>query len=339
MDGGRLRRARERAGLTQSELARRAGISRQSLGGAESGRHVPAVDAALRIAAALGEPVGALFGPPTGTGPTPPAGAADGTAVVIGRVGERLHAHALAGPLAGDGAWATVDGVVEGGRVRTLPGADPSALVVVGCDPALGLLAGLARRDGRRAIAAVEGTSGAARAALADGRAHAALVHGPSGALGAAPAGTRRVHLARWRVGLGVGRSRSGADSLDAVVSSGTPLIGRDPGAASQQALERALGDRSPVIAHRATGHVDAARRAAITGAPAVTFEPAARMLDLRFIPLETHAVELWIGERHGDHPGAGALLALLGSPAFTRRLALVGGYDLEGCGTAAVDR
>ena len=62
MPGTPLRAARERAALTQAELAERAGVSRQLVTSAEAGRHAPAVDAALRIAHVLGEPVEALFG-------------------------------------------------------------------------------------------------------------------------------------------------------------------------------------------------------------------------------------------------------------------------------------
>ena len=64
----RLRRYRESAGLTQSELANRARVSRQLIGAAESGRNLPRVDAAVAIAAALNMPVEALFA--TGSLPT-----------------------------------------------------------------------------------------------------------------------------------------------------------------------------------------------------------------------------------------------------------------------------
>ena len=72
---------------------------------------------------------------------------------------------------------------------------------------------------------------------------------------------------------------------------------------------------------------------AALTGAAAVTFAPAARHHGLAFIPVETHDVELWIGERWLDHPGAEALLGLIRGDAFRVRVGLVGGYDLEGTG------
>ncbi|HMO00345.1 MAG TPA: helix-turn-helix transcriptional regulator [Miltoncostaeaceae bacterium] len=326
----RLRDARERAGLSQAELAQRAGVSRQAVGAVEAGRHAPSVDTALRLARAVGASVEDVFG--TAPRGAPAAGLADGTAVAVARVGDRPVAFPLAGMVAGDAAWAAPDGVVEDGAVRMLPGAAAEGLAVVGCDPVLGLCEALIGRRGPRRVVAVAGTTGSARAALEGGTAHAGIVHGPEGRLPGAPSGVRRVHLTRWAVGVGVDPAHD-RGALDAVLDDGVPLIQRDDSAASQQAVARAAGDRLPPPAARATGHVDAARRAAITGAAAVTFAPAARHHGLAFIPVETHDVELWIGERWLDHPGAEALLGLIRGDAFRARVGLIGGYDLEGAG------
>ncbi len=326
----RLRDARERVGLSQAGLAARAGVSRQAVGAVEAGRHAPSVDTALRLARAVDATVEEVFGPaPQGV---PAAGLPDGTPVAVAQVGEGAVAYPLAGMVAGDAAWAAPDGVVEDGAVRMLPGAEPEGLAVVGCDPVLGLCEALVGRRGARRVLAVAGTSGSAVAALEEGTAHAGIVHGPEGRLPGAPAAVRRVHLARWAVGVGVDPARD-RGSLEALLDDGIPLVQRDDSAASQQAVARAAGDRLPPPAARASGHVDAARRAALTGAAAVTFAPAARHHGLAFIPVETHDVELWIGERWLDHPGAEALLGLIRGDAFRARVGLVGGYDIEGAG------
>ena len=53
--------ARKAQNLTQTELARRAGISRQALGAIESGVYHPGVAIAIRLAHELGASVESLF--------------------------------------------------------------------------------------------------------------------------------------------------------------------------------------------------------------------------------------------------------------------------------------
>jgi hypothetical protein len=144
------------------------------------------------------------------------------------------------------------------------------------------------------------------------------------------------VHLARWRVGIGLGEAGRSA-SLEGVLAGAVPLVQREESAASQQALARSAaraGVALPPAAATAGGHIEAARRAASTGAAGLTFEPAARRHGLGFLPLEVHDVEIWIDARWVDHPGARALGDLLVASAFRSRVELVGGYDLGACGT-----
>ena len=57
-----LRRARLDAGdLTQQQLAEKAGVTRQTIVAIERGNYNPSVELALRLAAALGTTVEALF--------------------------------------------------------------------------------------------------------------------------------------------------------------------------------------------------------------------------------------------------------------------------------------
>src|SRR5260370_5020516 len=60
--GKALASARMARNLTQTELARRAGISRQALGAIESGAYHPGVAIAIRLARELGTSVESLFG-------------------------------------------------------------------------------------------------------------------------------------------------------------------------------------------------------------------------------------------------------------------------------------
>lgn len=347
--GARVHRARTAAGLSQGELAARAGISRQALGALEHGRHLPRIDAAVALARALSTSVEALVGAGSVLArhvlfrPLP-----EHTPVRAARVGERVVAVEV--PADGSGeAWAAPDGVVRDGAVQPLDGADLDAFVLVGCDPALGVLADLAPRAGTGRLLVVPASSAAASRALAAGRAHAAVVHDreqpdpaasggtapgtPAGAAAlrtvGAPSAGHALPFARWRTGIAA--PAEAADLIEAALGGRGPVVQRERGAAAQAAFERALSSREadrpagPI----AVGHLDAARRAAGAGLPAVTIEPVARALGLSFEPLETHHVTLVIGEDHLEHAGARTVAELLGSARLRRRLLAFGGYEV----------
>ena len=56
-----LRATREARGWTQAELAERIGVSRKTINTVENAVFVPSTVIALKLAAALGEPVESLF--------------------------------------------------------------------------------------------------------------------------------------------------------------------------------------------------------------------------------------------------------------------------------------
>uniref|UniRef100_UPI002A7611C4 helix-turn-helix transcriptional regulator n=1 Tax=Patulibacter defluvii TaxID=3095358 RepID=UPI002A7611C4 len=179
----RLRALREHAGLSQAQLAERARVSRALVSAVERGRHRPAVDTALRLAAAVGSTVEELFGPDADLGPDAPAATtidghapAAGALVRLATVGARTVAVPLAGP---DGEWATADALIAADGPRLLPGGQRGGALVAGCDPALAVAAALGPREGDQRTIAAPATSGAARRALRAGRVHAAVVHGP----------------------------------------------------------------------------------------------------------------------------------------------------------------
>ena len=324
--GRRVRERRLQAGLGQSELAARAEMSRQSVGALESGRHLPRVDAALRLARALGTSVEDLLAAPDAVGAA--VGVlgslpAERTPVRLARVRDRAIAVPATGPAHG-ALFAAPDAVVEDGSVHLLDGGERDGFVVAGCDPALGLLAALAPPTGPGRLLPVVTTTAAATDALLDGRVHAALVHGrtpPS-----APDGRRplRVPFASWRTGLALAAN---GDDLAVVLDGRTPVIQREAGAAAQTAYERGAAP-GPVDGPRASSHLDAAHRALASGHAAVTIEPAAAALGLDFHPLETHAVELWVAAHAVDHPGARVLSDLLAGPRLRTRLAALPAYE-----------
>ncbi|BDV32061.1 helix-turn-helix transcriptional regulator [Microbacterium terricola] len=56
-----IRAAREQAGMTQAELARRVGVTRQTLIAIEQGRYSPTLELAFQIAREFGTSLDALF--------------------------------------------------------------------------------------------------------------------------------------------------------------------------------------------------------------------------------------------------------------------------------------
>ena len=331
-----LRQRRLESGLTQGELADRAGVTRQliaaveagrnrpAVDAVEAGRNRPAVDAALALAGVLATSVEDLFADkapdvvPALGGPL-----REGAAVRVGQVGEQLVAAELPDHGIAGANWATPDGVLENGELQLFPGASPAGVVLAGCDPALGVAEAMLDGLGPRSLRAISAPSGTALHALRQGLVHAAVVHDLPDHLPEPPIPVVRWHLARWQVGLAAA-SKLLAHSFEAVLRSNVPVAQRDPAAASQQAFDRALvaaGIGAVPPGPRATGHIDAARIAATLECAAVTTEAAAHTFRLRFHALEDHAVEVWIAERWLGHPGVSALGELLATEAFTDRV------------------
>ena len=329
-----LRRKRERTGLTQAELAERAGVSRQLVGTVESGRHQPRVDAALALAAALDISVEALFPQPRRaldalTGMPP----GDGELVRFGRVGEQV---VTAATRVGSDGWDVADGVIENGELVAF-GHDPPSFVVAGCEPGLEVLERLLREQGIGAVS-VTASSVVALEALRHGRVHAAVVHGPKGCLPPQPKETpvTRFQLTQWDVGLCGPPGVSTGLWRDALAGR-SRVVQREPGAQAQNTFARALTSPGATVAGPRVGsHVEAARAAIWGGLAGVTIEPAALAVGAEFHQLATHEAQLWIDTRWLDARPATEALNLLASARFQRILSAVGGYELASCGSNA---
>ena len=323
-----LRVFRVEAGLTQGELAARAGVSRQLVGAVEAGRHLPRVDAGLALAAALGVDAQRLFGS-EGAASDVVSGLTPGerSAVRIGWVGNRI----VTAParLGGDG-WGAADAVGEGGRVVPA-GEVNSGAVVAGCEPGLETLEQLLRQGGSGAVAVATSSSGAL-AALVAGRVHAAVVHGPVGSLPPIPPAVVRFRLTGWRVGLAIPPD-IGPSWWQDVLDGDLAVVQREPGAAVQRTFEEAVG-RATSSGPTVGGHVAAARHGMAAGLPAVTVEPAALAVGAGFHPLGRHEAQLWVGEQWITDRGVERLIDLIVSSGFRRRLDAVGGYDLDEIGS-----
>jgi DNA-binding XRE family transcriptional regulator/molybdate-binding protein len=331
----RIRAARESRGWSQQELADRAGVTRQLVGAVEAGRHAPNVAAALGLARALGTTVEALFVDGSGAAPVEAVGGEAGSGSVwAATVGDRTVVVPV-DHVAASEQWAFADGTVVEGSLDLLPGSEPAGLLVVGCDPLLGLLAEATERRGGHRILVAHASTGAALAALAAGRVHGAVVHGLPGDLAEAPVPVRRFQVATWQVGLASGR-RAGPPTVEELAERSIRVVQREEAAGSQRSLRRALdglGASARLPGPLGSGHVDVARRVAQGAGTGVTMEAAARSFGLGFRPLEEHRVELWLSEPWAALPAAVALLDALAGPEVRERARVIGGYDLSGAG------
>jgi transcriptional regulator with XRE-family HTH domain len=139
-----LRRERERAGLSLTELARRAGIAKSTLSQLESGAGNPSVETLWSLGVALGVPFSRLVEPPAptvrviraGEGPRVRSDHADftGTLLSAGPPHARRDLYLLElEPGTGREAQPHTPGsiehlVVAAGRIRTGPASDPVEL-------------------------------------------------------------------------------------------------------------------------------------------------------------------------------------------------------------------
>lgn len=328
--GSRIRHHRELLGISQVELAKRSGVSRQSIGAIEGGANLPRVDVAIELARALGVGVDELFGSSDRpvdvvTGQAP----ADGK-VRLGRVGDQL----VTTPVSlGAHGYESADAISVRGSLETISRLAPG-LVVAGCEPGLAIVEQTIRESGTGATWVATSTHSALES-LDAGRAHAAVAHGKKSELDRMVQGrdVSRIRLARWRVGLAAPHgSKPGWQhrALEGRVA----VAQREDGASIQQVFRESLDSPTgPVPGPLATTHLEAAHLALWAGIPALTFEPAARSLDLDFHPLATHVVEVWFPREFNDEPVLTAALNLITSERFSRSLMTVGGYDLSDLG------
>jgi DNA-binding XRE family transcriptional regulator/molybdate-binding protein len=341
-----VREQRLRQGLGQAELAALSGVTRQSIGAIEAGRHAPNVDAALRIAHVLGISVESLFTPqPNETYRSIGTPAPIGTPVVTAQVGTTPVYAPLRNLLSASESWALADGFVGdhgveafdgSGSIGRLGASQDSRLVVGGCDPLLGLAAAILDQRRGPTVIPVHLSTGAAVSALLSGVVHGVVVHGRKGTLPKPPVSVKRWRFASWQVGVASLSSRRELMSIEQMAERRVRTAQREDGAGTQRALQRALSVvGSPALpGPRVDGHIDAARHV-VAGVPAgITMEAAARAFDLEFLPLETHHSELWIAHQHLDHQGAVALAALLCDSALVKRAQHIPGYQTSHMGT-----
>ena len=348
MAGSLADRRRER-GLSQRELARHAGVTRQAIGAIESGRVQPGVGIALALARALRTSVEDLFGSAGPATLTAPEAAGERRRAAASVFGSRVVVRSLDArqTLLGEPAGALVTGS-PGERAHVEPLADRLSLettvFVSGCEPALGLLAGHVNASGGHAVWFGTSNRDALRD-LAEQRAHVAALHGAEG----------EVRRAVRRLGPEVRLYELAAIEEGWIVARGNPLklrgardlkkpmvrlANRPMGAAARALLDRELRgariEANSLSGYERTlaGHADVARAVAFGYADiGVAVGGVAQAFDLDFIAVRAERCVLALHARDLAHPGVTAVLRVLNSTNFRRDLAAFGPYDVTRLG------
>lgn len=339
----RVRQLREGLGITQVELAARAGLSRQGLGAIEAGKVDPSLSVVVALARALGVTIDELVNTPDDAPIVAAGGGAVGVGdcVVVTRGAAGWVAHALA-----PGDEQPADGIAAPGpragkRVTVDVWAAPEVnhVVLAGCAPILSVVAQRLnlKRHGAR-YTWLHRTSAAALAGLERGELLVAGVHGDR------PRRDKhvRVPMLTWESGLLVAPGNPlGIRALADLARESITTSVREPGAETRGLLERLLraaGVTPEDVLARAVvarTHADVARAVAMNAAQ-VGFGPRAAglSLGLTFVPLAEERFDLVVARGSHEDPRIGGLLDLVRSPSF-RREASARGYGVP----SAADR
>lgn len=363
-----LHEFRTARGFSAAELAKRVGISRQTIYAIEDGSFIPNTVIALKLARALDETVEQLFSIDESepgvefvkaellTGNAEQVN--DAPLVRLCRVNDRL----MAVPASSVPAFLPVaDGSIESRSAHTVSikpfaglAENGRRLLLAGCDPALSLVAEMLGASGIDVVC-VPCSSRRALEWLKQGRVHAAGSHLLDSASGEynlpivkrlLPKGSFRVvTFAVWEQGLVLaGGNPKKIHSVADLERKNVSIVNREKGSGSRDLLDENLRKAGIVpravagYEHRATGHLAAAYAVASGAADCcIANRSAARSFGLDLIPLAVERFDLSFSSASLELPAAKAFLDLLNRSALRRKLEGIAGYDTAHTGELLV--
>ncbi|MBV9081461.1 MAG: helix-turn-helix domain-containing protein [Acidobacteriaceae bacterium] len=355
-----LRRTR---GLSAADLARRAGVSRQTIYAIEDGSFLPNTAVSLQLARALDVRVEEIF------------------SLGEERAASVLKAELLGGDSAAKGQLVRVcqvrgktvavpnaflpaflpaaDGIIESKTKGTVSirssgggSVDRSRLLVAGCDPALSLLEDALRRSGIE-IVTVSCSSRRALEWLKQGKVHVAGSHLRDRATGNynVPiirrffnnASIRMFNFAVWEEGLVVRQGNlKSIRSIGDLAENAATIMNREKGSGSRDLLDRGLREFgiSPQQVRGynaiAPGHMAAAYAVAVGNADCcIAPRSAARCFGLDFVPLSVERFDLSFTRASLELAAGKALLEALNHLGLRKSLQCIAGYDTAHTGEA----
>ena len=360
-----LKQIRTRLGLSQQDLAKAVGVSRQTISGVESGQYAPSATIALRLARALGCQMEDLFWLEEDclrVEATPARAVPEEQDVrfTLARVGGNLVAYPLLGedafrtemiPADGEG-W----GEAENAPVRVKLWAQPETInqtvAVAGCTPVLSLWARVAEYwyPNLRVYWSFANSMEALER-LCRGEVHIAGMHLYSPETDSYNVSFVReavmnqravlINLGVWEEGLLVQpnnpkKLRTVADLVDANIT----IVNREMGSGSRQLLEYLLQkaeipfDRVKGFNSVVNSHVAVARAVAGGNVDAgVSTQAVAKAFGLTFIPLHKSRYDLVVLKDYLAETPVQQLLNTLGHPRLHSQLTALGGYDTSQTG------
>lgn len=358
---GEVRRQR---GVTATDLAKRVGVTRQTIYAIEAGTYVPNTEVTLRLAQELDVRVEELFfleGESAAEAETVQAemlSAAplkDGRPVRICRVDQRL----VSVPVQ---AWPyylpEADGVLtKVGRtkaeVRLFAKDDPhqKKLLIAGCDPAMGMVSSVVERLSGVEIVSAPASSKLAVKWLMEGKVHVAGCHLRDAATGQfnLPYLTREypgedlavVTFASWEQGFVTAPGNpQKIRKVEDIASNPSRFINREVGSGSHELFEQMLrlaritGKKILGYDSFAAGHLAAAYMVVADVADVcIATRSAAQTFGLHFVPVQTERYDLVMHRATLDLPVVQTFLDVLQRASLRRKLETLAGYDTSETG------
>jgi molybdate-binding protein/DNA-binding XRE family transcriptional regulator len=368
-----LKEIRVQKGFSQSELAGRAGITRQAVSSIESNLYLPTTAVALRLASVLccrvedlfslseaeniveGRLIGRLLQNETPASPI---------RVKVAIVGKRTIVRPVTG--LGEQLSFTIpaDGYVVGKQNQTAGTnvqvnlsrsrqAIEQEISVAGCDPAI-FLAGehLRRQKDQSTVVGWTMGSMAALHALQSGEVHVAGLHlfDPSTGESNLPflkrslkgSGYEVVTFATWEEGFLVRRGNpQSIHTVADLAEAGLTLANREEGSGARLLLDQQLRlsgiDRAHIQGYdqALSSHFEVAR--AVAGHQAdvgIGIRSAAQLFALDFVPVQTARYDLVVPSAYlKSHPTLSHLFETLASRPFRKEIEALGGYDTRDTG------
>jgi len=361
-----LHSIRTSRGITASDLARKVGVSRQTVYAIEAGTYVPNTELTLKLARELEVKVEELFSLPgerqdeTATVSAEYLGqgaAANGQAVRVCRVGTRwvsvpVDAHPYHLPEA-DAVVAHSAQRSNKTKLRLFSEEETmrNKIVLAGCDPATNLLTRMVERLSGIEIVHAPASSQLALDWLKQGMVHIAGSHlqDPDSTEFNLPVVRRQfanrdmavVTFARWEEGLVVAPGNpKDIHKIDDLTRKNVAFINREPGSGSRALLDTLM--RSAEMSSKALrgysrvafGHLSAAH-AVLTGEAdcCIATRSAAQTFGLDFVPLRSEQYDFVVHRETLRLAAVEALFDALQRATLRRKLETLAGYDTSQTG------